>query len=247
MFPFVNKTSIGKIDSRLLSQLKSDINRYDSPFIVIKTFNDKKGVTEKNVYSVASNLGIDVALIGEINEPTKKTSRLKKVKADCYETYIETIPAVTKKGTAGYVQVITPSKKIKHGKKTYWYYHTQSRELRHQVSYRLIDLNKHEKLFSSSTLQGAECNIEYGTYPGKKPWALEQFDPEGKAGTALLGLYRKGKSIGTEDYVPMVSPEYFSASKKLKSFDDLAYAFPSRFAKKIAGDVCPVLDKKKYN
>lgn len=229
LFPFRNRTSISKIEDKILSKIKNDISKYDSPFIIIKVFNNKKNITESEIKRIGNGLNIDIALIGEITEPTKKTSQLKKVKSECYETY-------TVKNSEG--------KNEKKGKKTYWYYHTQNRELTHKVNYILIDIHSNKIIQSRYESTYSKSSIEYGTYPGEKYYSLEQYDPGAKLGTFLMEGYRDLKSVGSDDYVPPVEARYFKASTKLRSFEDISYSFPSKLSEKISENICPILDSK---
>ena len=229
LFPFINRTSISDIEDKIISEIKSDVTKYDSPFIIVKVFNNKNNINESNLKQMSNQLNIDVALIGEITEPTKKTSKLKKTKSVCYETY-------TVKDDEG--------KNVKKGKKTYWYYHTKSRELGHKVNYKLVDIQKNNVIRSGYESAYSKSSIEYGTYPGEKYWSLEQYDPGAKIGTILMEGYRDLKSVGSDDYVPPVDYKYFKASKELHTFKSLSYYFPSKLAEKITEDICPILDKK---
>ena len=242
LFPFKNRTSIKGIEDKIISKIKSDITKYDSPFIIIKFFSNKKNINESSLKQISTQLNIDVALIGEITEPTKETGKLKKLKADCYETYIKKIPAKTVKTESG--STTTPAKEIKKGKKTYWYYHTRKRVLEHKVSFNMINTNNNKVLYSGYTYAHGKSNIEYGTYPGDKPWNLEPYDPEAKVGTVLLGSYRAIKSIGDEDYIPYVEAKYFRASKELRTYNEISYSFPSVISEKITKNICPILDSK---
>lgn len=229
IFPLVNHSSFSDLADKISSDLKKQIQDYNSPFIEIEK-KDNNNISDKDL-SRFTNSGLTYALVGEIIENTKSSGKLNKTKAECYRVYSE-------KDNEGNWQ--------KKGRKTYWYYHTKKREVSLSFEYKLVEIATNKVLISNSFRLYNKDTVEYGTHNEKGDMILlEQFDPNAKIGTVLLDSYRGIKSINDDDYVPPLDMNYFRARKELFDFSRLIYSFPKKTAENISEKICPILDAKK--
>lgn len=229
IFPFINNTSLRDFGEDVCYSMIHAFKDYESPFIIVKSYISSKNIDEKDIKRGNYSNTIDIALVGKIGEE-KETSKLKKLKGECYEIYYEKDENGIKK---------------KKGRKTYWYYHTQNRKIKIEIDYSLVDTKKQQTISSGSFYLTKDDEIEYGTYPGEKflgYLALEQWDPDAKVGTVLLDTYRELKAIGSEDFIPFVGPKFFTARQELLSFEEMTRSFYYKISDKISESLCPLID-----
>ena len=229
IFPFINNTSLRGFEEDVCYSIIHDFKDNDSPFMIVKSYVSSKNIDEKDIKRGNYSSSIDLALVGKLSE-IKETSKLKKLKGECYEIYYE-------KDENG--------NKEKKGRKTYWYYHTQNRKIKIEIDYFLVDTKKQQTISSGSFYLSKDDEIEYGTYPSDKLFAylaLEQWAPDTKPGTVLLDTYRELKAIGSEDFIPFVGPKFFTARRELLSFEEMTRSFPYKISDKISERLCPLID-----
>lgn len=229
IFSFINNTSLKGFEEKICTSIINKFKDYDSPFIIVKSYKSSRNIDLHDIKRGNYSSDIDLALVGELTEK-KETSKLKKLKGECYEIY--------------YIKDENGNKKKK-GKKTYWYYHHQERTIKICVYYNLVDTKNQNTIDSGSYNLTKDDEIEYGTYPGEKflgYLALEQWEPETKVGTVLLDTYRELKAIGSEDFIPFVGPKFFTARKELLSFEEMTNNFPYKISDKISEELCPLID-----